>query len=100
MYIELDATTPTPAEAYVLPYGTHVWAIAGHILASRDMLTSEDAVARTASYYDMDPEAVCAALLYATEHPHAIASRLAENSSYWTNPEAAANPKQEWRVST
>jgi len=80
-YIKQDEELPTPAEAYALPTGTHVWAIVGH------MLVSGDDVDKAACYYDLNPQAVCAAVIYAVEHPHAIAQRLVANASYWTSPE-------------
>ena len=75
-YIEPDPHRPGRANARLVDYGTHVWALIGHYKA-----VGGDAL-QVAREYDLPLEAVEAALAYYRRHKKYIDATLLLNSDY------------------
>jgi len=77
-HVELDPTRPYAAEARLVDSGVSVWAIIGH-------LPSVDGdIDRAAEDYDLESDAVRAALAYYRLHQTQIDARLVANG--WELP--------------
>lgn len=75
-HIEEDPYRPDPAEARLADSGVSVWAIIGY-------LPSVDGdIERAAQDYEIDPDAVRAAVAWYHQHKVAIDARLAANAAW------------------
>lgn len=73
-HIRRDPFRPDPAEARLVDSGVSVWAIIGYLP------TVDGDIERAAEDYEIDPDAVRAALAWYRQHRGAIDARLAANA--------------------
>ncbi|MDQ2741136.1 MAG: DUF433 domain-containing protein [Chloroflexota bacterium] len=74
-YIEPDPNKPGIAEARIVGYGVHVWALIGYLEAVHGDID------RTAEDYELPRETVEAACAYYRRHKEVIDARLAANAA-------------------
>lgn len=74
-YIEPDPLDLGPSEAQIVDHGVAVWALITHLAAV------DGDVGRAAAAYDLEPEAVEAALRYYCRHQALIDARIVLNRS-------------------
>lgn len=74
-HIRRDPYRPAPAEARLTDSGVSVWAVIGYLP------TVDGDIARAAEDYEIDPDAVRAAIAWYRQHHGAIDARLAANAS-------------------
>lgn len=76
-YVEADQLALGPSEAQIVDHGVAVWALIAHLAAANN-----DKI-RTAAAYDLDVDAVEAAVRYYCRHRALIDARILLNRSYF-----------------
>jgi uncharacterized protein (DUF433 family) len=75
-WVEQDPDRPGAAYARLAEYGTHIWALIGHLPAA------QNDPAQVARDYHIPAEAMEAALAYYHEHRAAIDAKLEADAAY------------------